>query len=563
MVKDNSIVVKASLCSILQPEHKEEMLNRIQSLVIKFNQVVTAAYFFAKYILLHEIEFRGPLIKELIKKEFFMECLLEMIDTPRATTIKNDYRIITNQYKNKFLSIAYIHYRPPKIKSPNQLCDYEATKMVVAYTNNIQCHLGNHIRKTINILVDLKTKKKESENEERKRFFLDLNQFKKEIAKPVENQELNSISSHLKDIYNKLRPILHASNRKELDMNLLWYDIACNPTNYFYTMYQLSQTMEQYFQSKEQQQQSSNQSNKEIWFSAFPTRTSHIPCYLTLEHKIIRVTVLEQPYKGFEDDEAKTKWWNTYFKIEERPFHSQQNHKGENAFTFEGTMYTDGVGVSIVKQRTKRKHRQKGTKNKTDEEKEKKEKMELQKKVENTAKRKRDNQEEKLLPISKKIKSKSVQNDGDIVNSWSYITDWNLNQIEVSKGKCILIDPNRRDLLYAMHEDSIPEKPNILKYTWNRQTKEMNTRGHRRLRLKLEEQLYLTYPDLKEAVNLHSNTQSAKSTTLTTFVSYLRSRSTISHYHHLDTHYEQSIFVKRKFLSSQKLKINFFFLSEN
>src|SRR5436305_5294290 len=32
-------------------------------------------------------------------------------------------------------------------------------------------------------------------------------------------------------------------------------------------------------------------------------------------------------------------------------------------------------------------------------------------------------------------------------------------------GKCVLVDPNRRDILYAMHELSTPEDPIIFRYT--------------------------------------------------------------------------------------------------
>ena len=238
----------------------------------------------------------------------------------------------------------------------------------------------------------------------------------------------------------------------------------------------------------------------------------------------------------------------------------QQKHRGEEAFTFEGTIYTDGVGVSIVKQRTKRKSRKKGTENKPSDQQEKEtkqkeqsklSKMELVKIEKANLKRQREKEKEekstnkKAKKTKKEIDSKPERKGKQKKKEplWPYITDWTPEQSESFRGKCVLIDPNRRDLLYAMHENSTPEKPNILRYTWNRQMKEMDTRGRRKLRLKLENKLYVDNPNLKTAVDLHSSTTSSKSITLTSYVLYLRSRSTISHYHQLDSHYEQLIFV--------------------
>ena len=34
-----------------------------------------------------------------------------------------------------------------------------------------------------------------------------------------------------------------------------------------------------------------------------------------------------------------------------------------------------------------------------------------------------------------------------------------------SKGPCVLVDPNRRDILYAMHEHSTAANPRIYRYT--------------------------------------------------------------------------------------------------
>lgn len=34
-----------------------------------------------------------------------------------------------------------------------------------------------------------------------------------------------------------------------------------------------------------------------------------------------------------------------------------------------------------------------------------------------------------------------------------------------AKGSCVLIDPNRRDILFEIHESSTPENPHVYHYT--------------------------------------------------------------------------------------------------
>jgi len=249
------------------------------------------------------------------------------------------------------------------------------------------------------------------------------------------------------------------------------------------------------------------------------------------------VTVLQQPYKGFNSEEEKQQWWTEYFCIDDRPFHAQQRHLDEKAYTFEGTIYTDGIGVSIVKQKQKRKHRQKGTKNKTEHEKEAE--KQIKEKKENTAKIR--------SKTSKKRKRGAGATEAEGGEIWPYVTVWSTEMLQTtSQGRCVLIDPNRRDLLYAMHEKSTPAAPCILRYTWNRQQKEVDTRGHRRLRAKLENTLHAGNATLKLAIDQHANTTLSKSCNLDEFIHYARSRCALVYLQNLGTHYEQLIFRKLK-----------------
>ena len=62
------------------------------------------------------------------------------------------------------------------------------------------------------------------------------------------------------------------------------------------------------------------------------------------------------------------------------------------------------------------------------------------------------------------------------------ITDLSITELRATTGQCFLIDPNRRDLLFCIHENSTPEEPFILRYTKNTQAEQRKERKFRKLR---------------------------------------------------------------------------------
>ncbi|KAL0078391.1 hypothetical protein J3Q64DRAFT_1702541 [Phycomyces blakesleeanus] len=50
-----------------------------------------------------------------------------------------------------------------------------------------------------------------------------------------------------------------------------------------------------------------------------------------------------------------------------------------------------------------------------------------------------------------------------------YIHDFTPEQHESIRGRCVLIDPGRRDLLYCIHEESTVETPRCYRYTSNQE----------------------------------------------------------------------------------------------
>jgi hypothetical protein len=113
---------------------------------------------------------------------------------------------------------------------------------------------------------------------------------------------------------------------------------------------------------------------------------------------------------------------------------------------FRGTIYTDGVGVSVLKQNhnTKKKGGSSGGK-------------------------------------SKPIKADEFQ----------YVEKLGKDFL-AGVGKCVLIDPGRRDLLYCMHEKSTVENKMIYRYTSNQKAIETKSRKFRKLRNNLKRDKVIT-----------------------------------------------------------------------
>ncbi|KAJ2537582.1 hypothetical protein EV175_006679, partial [Coemansia sp. RSA 1933] len=63
-----------------------------------------------------------------------------------------------------------------------------------------------------------------------------------------------------------------------------------------------------------------------------------------------------------------------------------------------------------------------------------------------------------------------------------YIEDIPSSKLAGTAGRCVLIDPGRRDLLYCMKETSTIEHPELYRYTSNQKAKETRTRWFCKLR---------------------------------------------------------------------------------
>ncbi|KAG1560453.1 hypothetical protein G6F49_002680 [Rhizopus delemar] len=130
--------------------------------------------------------------------------------------------------------------------------------------------------------------------------------------------------------------------------------------------------------------------------------------------------------------------WGTVLDVRSKAMKPQ----GERKFMkFRGTIYTDGVGVSVLKQ----------------------------------------NYDTKKKGGSSGGKPKSIEAD-----EFQYIEKLGKEDLLAGVGKCVLIEPGRRDLLCCMHEKSTVENKMIYRYTSNQKAIETKSRKFRKLRNNLK-----------------------------------------------------------------------------
>jgi hypothetical protein len=136
---------------------------------------------------------------------------------------------------------------------------------------------------------------------------------------------------------------------------------------------------------------------------------------MTIDTMILNNHILKNSKRSKLD---KAYIWGKVLNLSSKPFKGQGPN---NSVQFRGTIMTDGIGVSIIKQNF------------------------------NTSKGGTSNPK----------KATSVEKD------FKYVEQIPKEQLLDTAGKCVSINPGRRDLLYCMHENSTVNNRNVYRYTRN------------------------------------------------------------------------------------------------
>ncbi|KAG1495071.1 hypothetical protein G6F47_003807 [Rhizopus delemar] len=352
------------------------------------------------------------------------------------------------------------------MKYAHQIASYEVVKIVTAYLNGVKVQFGNKVRMFLNLLLKknerikaLKSEIKESGGTEK-----EIAATIKTITEHINEVKLAISSRNIEDMpkeffsSNDLDKIRHLFDSYSTDYRFakgsIYYDCKANPLKHTKAYYRLS-SMCKALQNKP--------------FNCFPLRKGFIPSYMTIDTYILNNQILKNSIVIHLDKEVV---WGAALDVRSKAMKPQGERK---VMKFRGTIYTDGVGVSVLKQ----------------------------------------NYDTKKKGGSSGGKPKSIEAD-----EFQYIEKLGKEELLAGAGKCVLMDPSRQDLLYCMHEKSTVENKMIYRYTSNQKAIETKSRKFRKLRNNLKR-------DKAIAVELSLSHFKSSTVNKDKFVEYLQRRTRV------------------------------------
>ncbi|CEG81980.1 hypothetical protein RMATCC62417_16114 [Rhizopus microsporus] len=359
-----------------------------------------------------------------VVKGFFVEVFLSLVQRqardgsktgrPKLSAPVILYRQLIAKCKDTYCQAA--NYTSPKLVHAQQIALYECTKMQTAYFNNIKAQFGNRLR----MFLNGKCKKKEESNRLRKKtaeeryadyamqeiikrtVTLSCMKVKLTVAKKqIPNDEI--LNADAKDQIKEL--LLMYPTEYNFQKASIYYDVKVNPEKYFKAFHKLTELC---------------QANQIKDYQCYPIRSSLIPEYMTLDATIVNYHILK--YKNKKEN--KLTIWGKVIDLEKKTMKNQGIGK---TLQFEGIIGTNGIGASIIKQNFDTSRKWPGTDNNR----------------------------------PQKPKKTTIKDDNNV----KHIETLTRIELLLTNGRCVLIDPNRRDMLYCMKETSSAENKQMLRFT--------------------------------------------------------------------------------------------------
>ncbi|KAI8058110.1 hypothetical protein BDF22DRAFT_616097 [Syncephalis plumigaleata] len=423
------LAVKSSISGI---GWKKERRGALRDFVNIVHTTTFHAYAFAKYIFLKEHNKRNFKFENYIREDFFKQVWLSLIKRTEKGTTKEKtvrHRKFIKKHLKDYLKLT--GYQPPVLAYADQSATYEATKMYVAYTNNVRLRFGEFLRRAINKFFDVKEKLKDMRKEM-------LKDMKKELPEDVKADELRARTSAItapartfkheiahrggiealakKDraftrAFSKFKNVLNAYDKRyDFGKNGLYYDCKENPVKHFKAFFELARVFPRIHLKA---------------FNCFPLRRSFSPCYVHIDTVILCHNILG---RKFENMDHMREYWNDAVNLKSKPLRKQKG--GE--LKFSGSIETDGVGVTVIK---------KG-----------------------------------IEKVTEEGGAKSAK------DPFPYISKLKADDHKAIDGKCVAVDPGRRNLLFCVHENSTVEEKRKYRYTKLHQDKMRRTKKYRKIR---------------------------------------------------------------------------------
>ncbi|PHZ09425.1 uncharacterized protein RHIMIDRAFT_299849 [Rhizopus microsporus ATCC 52813] len=208
----------------------------------------------------------------------------------------------------------------------------------------------------------------------------------------------------------------------------------------------------------------------EAFKSILKTIKAFILPYVAIGTLILSTQILKNPITSHLDKEII---WVSVLNVAAKAMKPQNERK---TMKLRGMLFTEGVGVSVLKQNDNMKKGGSGTGRRT----------------------------------------KAVDEE-----DFKYVEKLEKEVLLAGIGKCVLTDPGRRDMLYCMHEESTIENRRTYRYTSNQRIIETKTRKFKKLRENLK-------PDNVRAVEVSLSNCKSSTVNVGKFAKYLQKRATVT-----------------------------------
>jgi hypothetical protein len=407
--------VKCFLASSLRSPDMHEV--KIAHYVDTVHRLTQNAFLLAKYILIQEVdEDSAGLLCRPLEKQFFTECFLAVNNplmrpsTSRGCDRTRLYREIISRHFESYLNYYPEARNIQPMTYAQQTALYQGNAMLTAYLNNIQEHMVEHIKHTVNVALyyhaNLKaiqmsglsaSDKKSLTYEYRKK----CQRVKLSILRGEPLAEVDWMSNSAVLLVAKIISITH-DWRREGEAQTLEDSIIRYPETKLKMTMLLSRFLEECSSRP---------------FRACPIRTTLIPSYTQIDTTILCQQILDLRRTAMNQMDVfsvKEAVWNKVFRLNRRPFTKQAGLK------FEGTIYSDGVGLTVILQ-------------------------------------------SEPTRAGKKRKRKELNTQD--VEEFTNIASMEGGHLKRIQERVVYIDPNKRDLLYCMADQSSADNKHIFRYT--------------------------------------------------------------------------------------------------
>ena len=330
--------VKVSLKHVLK--HHEINQPKINQTAIKAHKIVIHTLQFMKLYLLDYYDKNNNLPK--IDKEFVNSCM-KIICKEKSSGRPPKKEI--KELKEKLTTFYDTHYKPLcqneelDYTHMNTILDYLTIDILTMYENNIKQHYIEYIERYVNVvwrkkeMIEFIRRVKKSKKEREtsvKQLCNQLRRIKNDLLN-IENANYKSNSFYHKWIQE--HHTLVVPDKDKFRKNNLYYDLQCNPQDYFSCMV---------FMMKEVEKNDYSVNN------VFPLRNDIIPKHIRLDTTTL-VHLLMTKKQGKKSDylfkgnlkRFEDKIWNFFFRTEKQCF-------SKKWYSFHHMIETDGVSCSIL-----------------------------------------------------------------------------------------------------------------------------------------------------------------------------------------------------------------------